>query len=109
LKEGMSGQEVLKIMGKPKEREEFSVDQLDKRGISKDVVTKLQYSGSRMLCYIYYVLIILQASHDLRSRPTKTVVYVYFDGNKKVSYVFKALAVFEIGHNNQDERLYVFR
>jgi hypothetical protein len=40
LKEGMSGQEVLKIMGKPKEREEFSVDQLEKRGISKDVVTK---------------------------------------------------------------------
>ncbi|MGC8893198.1 MAG: hypothetical protein ACP5P6_11455 [Candidatus Saccharicenans sp.] len=109
LKEGMSEQEVIKIMGKPKECEELSVNEVEKRGIPKEVVGKLQYGSSQILCYEYYVPIILQAPHDLRPRPTRTVIYIYFDGNKKVRYVLNALAVFGIGHNHQDKRPYVFR
>lgn len=80
LKEGMSEQEVIKIMGKPKEKELIDLELAREYGLPDNQIDKLGKQDLKILKYSYYVPIWI----FLRSRPFRTWVHVFFDDRKVI-------------------------
>jgi len=82
LKEGMSKQEVLKIMGKPKEEKFIDLKQAREYGLPDNLIDKLGKPENKILKYSYYVPVLIYLS----SQPVNTWVDVFFDDDGKVIY-----------------------
>lgn len=76
LKEGMSEEEVLKIMGKPKEKEFINLKLARERGLPDSLIDKLRKPSLKILWYSYYVPVLVPPLF-LRSEPIRTWVYVF--------------------------------
>ncbi len=84
LKEGMSEQEVLKIMGKPKEKEFIDLRRAVHYGLPDNISDKFGNPDSRVLMYGYYVPFLV-----FFYRPFRTWIRVFFDEDKEVVYIIK--------------------
>jgi len=82
IKEGMSEQEVLKIMGKPKEEKFIDLKQAREYGLPDNLINKLGKPENKILKYSYYVPVLIYLS----SQPVNTWVDVFFDDDGKVIY-----------------------
>ncbi|MGC8746635.1 MAG: RHS repeat-associated core domain-containing protein [Candidatus Saccharicenans sp.] len=91
LKEGMTEQQVIEIMGKPKHKELISFDVAIGRGLPVKFVkgVNINVNDLKILWYCYYSPDLLKLNVPVYPGPYNTVVYVFFDGNKRVCYVLK--------------------
>lgn len=87
LKEGMTEQQVIEIMGKPKHKELINFDEAVERGLPEGYVKRVNINNLKLLWYCYWTSNMLDPMVPVYPGPYKIVVYVFFDGNKRICYI----------------------
>ena len=93
IKEGMTEDEVVKIMGKPKHSEWVdSVNRMDIRKADIERIVEIEKANKKLKRYIYYVSVYKIPS--FRKRGSGTMWIIYFDDrNETVVYVSWIISV----------------